>query len=319
MPVPPSVSLANILREWNELDAAMTHLKEGIEIGLSAKVVDAIATGYAIKARVYLAQDNLEAALAACKKLERILKDIPDLEHETIRVALDSRVSLLIANNDLVGAARMVQEYGLSVEDEIKYFHQFEHIVLSRVLIHLGRENLEQNYLSQAQDLLNRLREVIKPAGCLRETIEILALEALTFEAQGLSDRALDSLEEALSLAEPEGYIRTFVDEGEPMRDLLRLAYSRNISKDYVSKLLGAFEPHVIKEVPITQSLVEPLTERELDVLKLLRTELTGPEIAQELSVSLNTLRTHTKNIYSKLNVSNRRAAVRKADELNLF
>ena len=314
-----SVSLANILQEWNELDAAMTHLEEGIEIGLSAKIVDAVATGYAIKARVYLAQDNLEAALAACQKLERILKDIPDLEHETIRIALDSRVRLLIANNNLAGAARMVQEHGFSVEDDIRYFHQFEHIVLSRVLIHLGRENLEQNYLSQAQDLLNRLREVIKPAGCLRETIEILALEALVFEAQGLHDQASDSLEEALTLAEPEGFIRTFVDEGEPMRDLLRQAYSRNISKAYVSKLLAAFEPDRAVGKPTAQSLVEPLSNRELEVLRLLSTELSGPEIAQELSISLNTMRTHTKNIYSKLNVSNRRAAVREAQELHIL
>ena len=109
------------------------------------------------------------------------------------------------------------------------------------------------------------------------------------------------------------------VDEGEPMRALLRKAYSRGVSKEYVSRLLEAFIPRQTRPKPTSQLLVEPLTERELDVLKLLRTELTGPEIAQELSVSLNTMRTHTKNIYSKLDVNNRRGAIHRAEELNLI
>ena len=163
------------------------------------------------------------------------------------------------------------------------------------------------------------MKAVIKPAGCLRETVEILALEAMANDAKGLHDQASDSLKEALTLAEPEGFTRTFVDEGEQMRDLLRQAFARNISKDYVSKLLRAFEPHKLIQKPTSQSLIEPLTERELEVLRLLSTELSGPEIAQELSVSLNTMRTHTKSIYSKLNVNNRRSAVREARELSIL
>jgi LuxR family maltose regulon positive regulatory protein len=103
------------------------------------------------------------------------------------------------------------------------------------------------------------------------------------------------------------------------MRNLLRVTYSQGSSKEYTNRLLAAFEPRQIRPKPISQFLVEPLTERELDVLSLLQTELTGPEIAQELSVSLNTLRTHTKNIYSKLAVTNRRAAIIRAEELNLI
>jgi LuxR family maltose regulon positive regulatory protein len=314
-----SVYLANILYEWNKLDEAMTHLEEGIEIGISAKMVDAVAIGYGIMVWVYLAQSDLEAASAACMKTEKMIKDIPDLGSETLKITLDSRIRLLIANNKLIDASKLMQEQGISVEDEIKHFLQFEYIVLSRVLINLGREYQEENYLSQAQDLLNRLISVIKPSGCLRETVEILALQALTFEVQGLHAQALNPLKEALTLAEPEGFIRTFIDEGEPMRDLLRQMHSQNIAKDYVSKLLVAFETRKAIRKITPQPLIEPLTERELEVLRLLSTELTGPEIAHELSVSLNTLRTHTKNIYSKMNVTNRRAAVRAADELELF
>ena len=145
------------------------------------------------------------------------------------------------------------------------------------------------------------------------------------------------SLGRALTLAEPEGYVRIFVDEGKPMAELLtRIEAKDGIPrvKEYILKLLSAFNEH--KEIhpwqhPLKsrgftsqrtispQPLIEPLSERELEVLRLLRTELSGPEIARELMVSLSTMRTHTQNIYAKLGVNNRRAAVRRAEELDLL
>jgi LuxR family maltose regulon positive regulatory protein len=314
-----SVYLAAILYEWNDLDEAMVHVEEGIQIGLQAKMVDAVTIGYGIRARVFLAQGDLEAALTTCQQAEKMMSDIPDLEHETIILVLDSRVRLLIAADKLHEASRIIQEHGLDVNSEIINYFPFGHLVLSRLLIHLGRENTEGNHLSDAADLLIRLKEIIISSGCKGEIVKLLILEALVFEAQDSSNQAVASLEEALSLAKSEGYLRTFVDEGEPMRELLRVAYSQGISKEYVSRLLAAYKLRQIRPKTTSQFLVEPLTDRELEVLKLLRTELTGPEIAQELSVSLNTLRTHTKNIYSKLSVTNRRAAVHKAEELDLF
>ncbi|MES0361772.1 MAG: LuxR C-terminal-related transcriptional regulator [Anaerolineales bacterium] len=317
---PASISLANILREWNELDAAMSHLEEGIEIGLASKIVDGVAVGYASMALVALAQGDLEAAIQACKKTERMVKDIPDLEPETLTITLDSRVRLSISQNKLTEAARYIQESGLSVDTKIKYIADFEHIVLARVLIHSGRENSAAQDVSDVHKLLEEILKMASSAGYLSLRIEALALQALAFDVQGKHDQALNSLEEALSLAESEGYIRTFVDEGEPMAKLLRSAASRDISKNYVHTLLAAFEPGRLETQPIVnQSLVEPLSNRELEVLRLLSTDLSGPEIAQELSISLNTMRTHTKNIYSKLDVNNRRTAILKADEFDLL
>jgi LuxR family maltose regulon positive regulatory protein len=129
---------------------------------------------------------------------------------------------------------------------------------------------------------------------------------------------ALGALERAMMPAEPEGYVRVFVDEGPPMTSLLKVAAKQGIRRDYVRRLLAAVsgaEHHS----PIKQALIEPLSERELDVLRLLGTELDGPAIARELMVSLNTMRTHTKNIYAKLAVTSRRAAVRRATELDLL
>ncbi len=148
--------------------------------------------------------------------------------------------------------------------------------------------------------------------------IEILVLQALAHEAQGNMTSALAPLERALNLAEPEGYIQIFEDEGLSMAALLREAAKRGIAPNYMSQLMAAFGPAEAR-MPVTLPLIEPLSERERQVLELLGTELSGPEIARKLMVSLNTVRTHTQNIYNKLGVNNRRAAVRRAEELDLL
>ena len=192
--------------------------------------------------------------------------------------------------------------------------------------------------------LLERLLKAAEEGGRTGSVIEILVLQALAYHAQGDLPAALVPLQQALTLAEPEGYVRMFVDEGSPMTQLLLEAASRGIMPDYTGKLLSAFEaeqpgsagksplptPRLCSrkdpgEVPDPQGkgdgepLIEPLSQRELEVLRLFKTELSGPEIARELVIALSTVRTHTKSIYSKLNVNNRRAAVKRAAELNLI
>jgi len=164
--------------------------------------------------------------------------------------------------------------------------------------------------------------------------IEILVLQALAHQAQGNITSAFVPLERALTLAEPEGYVRIFVDEGKPMAELLTGIEAKDGTmrvNDYILKLLSAFDMHKEfhpfgitsvkknKSSVSSQSLIEPLSEREMEVLKLLRSELSGPEIARDLMVSLSTIRTHTQKIFAKLGVNNRRAAVRRAEELDLF
>ena len=148
--------------------------------------------------------------------------------------------------------------------------------------------------------------------------IEIRVVQALAHQARGDPPAALESLEAALRLAEPEGYVRTFVDEGAPMAALLAAAADRTDShREYVSRLLAAFP--TTPRPSAAPDLVEPLSDREQEVLRLLGTELSGPEIARELVVSLNTVRSHTKSIYTKLGVNTRRTAVRRAQELGLL
>jgi len=150
--------------------------------------------------------------------------------------------------------------------------------------------------------------------------IEILVLQALAYQKRGDLRAALVALERALRLAEPEGYIRVFLVEGPPMAELLQAAAVRGIAPGYVQPLLAQFvtataEPHARQNL----IKIEPLSERELQVLRLLATDLDGPDIASQLMVSLNTMRTHTKSIYTKLGVNSRRAAVHRAEELELL
>lgn len=315
-----SVYLADILREWDDLDSALAHLDEGIRIGQPAKMVDAVTSGYAVLARVYLSLGNTEKAMKAYKTAERMARDIPDLGSETKTFLLASGVHLLLAQNQIPEATRIVHRSGFDVNDEITFFNVFGYIALVRVLIYSGRENIDLKYLSDAQSLMARILDIAKPVGYMQVVIEILVYQALAYKAQGLIDQALASLKEAIILAEPEGYIRTFIDEGAPMKDLLSQVGSSGVAKDYVGKLLTLFDQDdPSKTFLSSHPLTDPLSDRELDVLKLLATELSGPEIADELMVSLNTMRTHTKNIYSKLGVNNRRTAVRQAKELKLL
>jgi LuxR family maltose regulon positive regulatory protein len=151
------------------------------------------------------------------------------------------------------------------------------------------------------------------------ERLQAMVLQALAYDAAGESEKAVQLLGAALALAESGGLIRLFVDKGPAMAALLREAVKQGVAPDFVQQLLAALGEMAVTQPQTTQPLPDPLSDRELEVLKLLTTSLSGPEIARELMVSLNTMRTHTKNIYSKLGVNSRRTAVRRAEELNLL
>ena len=181
--------------------------------------------------------------------------------------------------------------------------------------------------LHDAMGLLERLLKAAEEGGRIGSVIEILTLQALAHQMNEEIPAALPSLERALKLAESEGYMRIFIDEGSSMTELIREIDTRGILPSYTHKLLSAFEleDQGLEEetapsaAPVSTSLIEPLSQRELEILRLFKTELSGPEIAQELVIALSTVRTHTKSIYSKLNVNSRRGAVKRAIELGLI
>lgn len=314
------VGMGEIHRERNDLQTAMQLLLKSEEQGEHTGFPQYRYRWHVAMARVREAQGDLQSAIDLLGEAERFY--VGDLFPD-VRPVAAMKTKVLIAQGKLREALEWAPAHGLTARDELSYLREFEHITLARLLLARFRSDREDGFLHEAMGLLERLRQAAEEGERAGSAIEILIVTALAHQMKGDTPAALRPLERALTLAEPEGYIRIFVDEGQPMEVLLGAASKQGLApKEYVRRLLAAFGRTGDKasaKPAANHSLREPLSERERDVLRLLRTELSGPDIARELLVSLNTLRTHTKNIYDKLGVNNRRSAVRRSEELDLL
>jgi len=316
--------IGDILREQNDLKAAEHHIEACLELSeLGLKT--ASGQGFLSLARLKQALGDTNSARDALRKAEQAVQD-----WEPPQIVADlaaHRVRFCLAQGNIKAAIQWKQESGLRSDEEPTYLHEFELITLARVLIAQGKTQPKEAYLSDAIELLKLLHRTAQAGNRIGRVIEILVLQALVLKMQGDTTQAITVLEQALSLAEPEDYIRTFADEGSQMALLLEKLLNAKKSDQgdgkvgytqaYVKKLLFA-----IKASPLTKTdygLIEPLSDRELDVLNLIAAGLTNKEIANELFISLNTVGSHTKNINSKLDVHNRTEAVAKAKELGLL
>lgn len=304
------IGIGLVERERNNVTAAEDLLREGLDL---CSLFGNPRSCHLALAQVRQAQGNLPIAFEEVQKAEW-MESNPDVTFAHLRADIE-RVRLWLSQDggNLPAAARWAEESGLDADDSPSFSQRIEYTTLARVLI-------AQDQIDKALGLLGRLRDDAYVGGRNGDLIEILALQALAYEAQGHVAQAQTILEQALTLAEQEGYVRTFVDLGDPMAHLLRKLASQSAASNYARKLIQAFEPdpHHGRSKP-AQAIYEPLSARELDVLRLLKTDLTGPEIAREMVVELSTFRFHTKNIYRKLSVNSRRAAVYRADELGLL
>jgi LuxR family maltose regulon positive regulatory protein len=275
-----------------------------------------------------------EAALQEAHALAPGMRRTAFLAHQ------DAQARLWGREPDFEAGLRWAEAAGLAPEAEIRPWNEAGMIALSRLLFLSGE-------LEMARRLLARLRRVAGESGRAGRLVEILVLQALATHRQGELDAAVKILEECLALARPEGYLRVFADEGEPMRILLKVAVSRlkvPELREYASRLLMQFEvpgpirseieghllnlqkddPPIRRNQPSTfdfqpATLIEPLSERELDVLRLMAAGLSNQEIARELIVAPSTVHWHTKNIYSKMNVHSRTQASWQARQMGLF
>ena len=308
------VGMSEIHRERDDLPAATQQLLRSQELGEHTGLPQNRYRWRVAMARIREAEGDLGGALDLLNEAERLY--VGDFFPNVRPVpALKARVR--VAQGEWGEALGWARERGLSVDDDLSYLREFEHITLARVLLARYAAERAERSIHEATRLLERLLRAAEEGARTGSVIEILVLQALAHQARGDIPAALASLQRAVTLAEPEGYVRIFVDEGPPMASLLRAAAKQGITPSYVRRLLAAVSK-TEDSTPVSQGLIEPLSERELDVLRLLGTDLGGPDIARELVVSLNTVRTHTKNIYAKLGVNNRRAAVRRAAELDL-
>jgi LuxR family maltose regulon positive regulatory protein len=328
------VGLSEVRREQNDLPAAAQLLARAEEQGEHTGLPQNRYRSRVALARLRELEGDGDAALALLDEAERVYSG--DFS-PNVRPVAALRARAWVAQGRLADALEWARGRGLAADDPPGYLREFEHITLARILLACYRRDREARVIREAAALLDRLGQAAQAGGREGSVIEIRVVQALVLQEQDDLQAALASLGQALALAGPEGYVRIFVDEGRPMAQLLRAASERQVHQAYAAALLAALEadrsrpaseaPRPAPRVAPTPAapaapaapLVESLSQRELEVLRLFNTELSGPEIARELVVALSTVRTHTKSIYGKLGVGTRRAAVRRALELGLL
>jgi LuxR family maltose regulon positive regulatory protein len=312
-----------ILAESNDLDGAIHQAKKGTELTERGGDVAMLGWSYLCLTRVLFTRGDMSGAEAVIQRVENTARE-HDLPPWIVSLMATWQARIWLAQDMLDAASRWVAERELDTDGDPTSMNEKEYMVLARILIAQGR-------LDEATTLLQRLLEATETGGRTSRVIEVLLLQALAFQAGGNTDQAITALGRAFTLAEPGGYIRVFADEGPPMARLLYEALTRGIAPDYVRRLLAAFplaqpEPAADSEqaTPLeTQGsksdLIEPLSEREAEVLELVAEGLTNQEIASRLFLSQHTIKAHTRNIYGKLGVHNRTEAVARCRALGIL
>ena len=337
-----SIRLGQLQKDQNQLYLATGTYQNALELLGDYSDPNAIVA-YLGLAEVFYRQNNLNIAE---QYAEQGLKLAQQFDQITDRIIM-SKLHLVIiklARGDIPGAAQLVSQAEQASRQK-NYTPRHPNIAYFQTWIYLHQGDLDaaaqltrdndlpimrarvlirQNESSTALEVLAQLRQDAEAKGMAARLLDVMTVQSVALSTCGEKEKAVELLGDVLARTEPEGWVRLFLDERTPMAELLSIATAQGIKPDYVNKLLAAF-PQSTEVIPQSKianqksEIVEPLSERELEVLKFLRSELSGPEIAERLIVSLNTLRTHTKNIFNKLGVNNRRSAVRRAEELDLL
>jgi len=325
--------LGDLLREWNKLDAAEHTLMQGLELVRGTLTVDAqvVTQGYMALARLQQARGDSNRALATLDAFAQLAHERHFVPHLLARgAAVQAQVELKQKN--LASAVRWANGSCLSVDDDLSYPREREYLTLARVRIAQGRDDPASRFLQDALNLSDRLLQDAEAKARMGSALEILILRALALDAQGDHQGALIALERAVMLAEPEGYTRIFLDEGEPMLTLLsELLATGHSARDYLHTLLAAGDHreygHDAPPMPASvqtfqkplQPLLDPLSERELEVLSLMADGASNAGIAEQLKLAISTVKRHVSNVFSKLSVTSRTQAVARARELELL
>ena len=316
------LGLSKLYHEQGNEEAAKQHLQKCEALGKQAALPEWPYGLYLVQAQLKAEQGELDDALKLLEEAEQLYRRSP-VPNVCPVTALKTRVWLQQGRR--AEALGWVREQGLSIDDELSYLHEFEYITFARVLIAQYRRDQTDETFQKAITLLTQVYSAAEAGGRSGSMIEILMLQAIINEAQGNISAALQFLERALTLAETEGYLRIFVNEGQPMARLLYEALSHDIAPNYVQRVLTAFplnelEPRKsLKTQSQEARLLEPLSKREIEVLHLIADGQTNQEIAITLCLSVNTVKVHTRNIYGKLSAHHRADAVAKARALGIL
>lgn len=320
------IGLAEVLRQRGDLEGALRHATDGLDLCRQIVSTEPAAAGLATLAWTQYASGDVEAARATADEAARVVPSTSVVSLFNPGPAERARLLLALGEKDEVDA--WVAQRGLQETDPPNYPREREHLVLARLLIARGLPE-------RALPLLGRLHAAAVTHGRTGSVIEIRVLQALAFDAASRSDCALDALQDALELGSPEGYVAVFADEGSPMADVLRRfvssvqrGYRRRAGEEIVAhaiRLLGAASRPVdrpggpIARIAGAATLIEPLTEREGEVLLLLSEGRSNREIAERLVVTLDTVKKHLTHIFGKLDAASRTQAIARARELHLL
>ncbi|MDX6300921.1 MAG: hypothetical protein QOF53_2135 [Nocardioidaceae bacterium] len=313
------VGLADVLREQGELEAAQAHLAASQALGEAASLPENRHRWHLARAGVLRAHGDLDDAVAELERARAAYLPgfFPDVRPIPAAIA-----RLHIAQGRMDDAWEWAHANHVTGTDDLTYRSEFDHLTLARLLIAQHRADRRPTHLDEATGLLERLLAGAQRGGRGSTVVDAHLLRALAHDARGEREVSLRRLQQALMLAVPAGYVRLFLDEGAPMEALLRTAEQRPDSSELARKVLRAAASAAAgAKPPAAGSPPAPdrLSEREVEVLRLLATPLTGPEISRQLFMTINTFRTHTRHIFTKLDVSTRRAAVARAAELDLL
>ncbi len=315
------IGIADVFCERNDLASALAHMKQGLALIPMWEKADDLVLAYITLARIHLAQANWGEAIEIVNKADQLIHARGVFSEARIAVEI-ARVKLWLAQGLLQAANRWAasREKRSGSDNQFRFENELTLTAQVRVLI-------AQNKPDEAIGLLTHLEETALSAGRMGRVMEILLLQALALRQTGDSEQTFMVLTKCLKLAEPEGYVRLFLDEGQPMRLLLAqwLAHNGPDSlRDYAVRLLSAFDaepqtPTSPEKAPPTTDLVQQLSQRELEVLHLMALGKTNQEIARQLIVSPGTVKAHTASIYRKLDVANRTEAVARARDLGIL
>jgi len=308
----------DVLAEKNKLEDAITQAQRGVDVaGRGRRDVSFFGWSNLYLLRILFSDGDVSGAEEVIRKMQNVVqkRDLPILAQKQLS-AWQARI--WVEQNDMEAATRWVEEEKLNPDGEFSFFNECQYIVYARILSAQGKTE-------DAIRIYQQLLEKAETGGRILRVIEILLLQAITYRTIEDGDQAMNVLEKALKLAEPEGFIRIFVDEGAPTARLLYEALSRKISTDYVQRLLSAFPEEEKSRSTSPQpasselDLIDPLSERELEILQLIAGGLSNQEIGSQLYLSLNTVKAHTRNIYGKLGVNSRTQAAAKARALGIL
>ena len=299
------LALARISYEWDDMDAAQKHGQHGVQLARQIENTDRFVACEVFLARLKLAQGDVAGAASILAEAGQSVRQ-HNFVHRMPDVA-GAQVLTLLRQGNLEAAAHLAQTHQLPISQ--------------------ARVNLARGDPSTALAVLEPLRRQADAKGWADERLKVMVLQAVAHHAHGENNKAVHLLGDALALAEPGGFIRTFVDEGIPMARLLSKAAAHGVMPDYAARLLVVLEAEAqmsedksyLPSAPTAQSLTEPLSQRELEVLQLIALGLSNREISERLFLALITVKGHNRNIFRKLRVRRRTEAVARAREFGLL